>query len=126
MARNVTVFNISKPFALQASDRDLRAVIVGLQERHIKLSMQATPLEASPICGRGVEGYETPGDMGRVAHRLLRLGATLDYLSMDEPLFYGHYFKGRGTITSCQDSIAELARAALQSVLRSSHLALAR
>ncbi len=48
-----------------------------------------------------------------VAKRFRALGADVVYYTMDEPLFYGHFFKGAN---SCQNSIEELSADVAQKV----------
>jgi hypothetical protein len=107
---DVHVLELTKRAVLETSDADLSAVIAALKQHHIRLAVQATPLLASQVCGLGVEGHGPPDDMLQVATRLKRLGAELDYLTMDEPLFYGHLYEGQGGRRACHSTIAEIAQ----------------
>jgi hypothetical protein len=106
----VMVFGVSKRFVLETPESDLVAIINALRRHNIKLSVQATPLFASRECGLGVEGHGPPNDMVMVATRLKLLGADMAYMTMDEPLFYGHRFKGSPGISACHTTVPEIAR----------------
>ena len=115
-ARGVNVFEISKLFIQKGSDQDLTRVISTLAQHGIALAMQGTPLIASDACGRAVEGYGAPNDMAEQAARIKHLGGTVAYIALDEPLYFGHAFKGREAMsyeshppTPCLASIQELA-----------------
>src|SRR5579871_4293227 len=73
-ASHVAVFELSKRFVVESSDADLALVIQDLQRRHIKLSVQATPLIGTHVCGLGAEGHGSPSDMVTIARKLKRLG----------------------------------------------------
>jgi hypothetical protein len=47
------------------------------------------------------------GGAAPFAERIATLGGRLDYLTMDEPLWFGHFYKGRN---ACHETIAEVAR----------------
>jgi hypothetical protein len=118
-AHGVAVYEIFKKFVEQGSDDDLRTIIDGLRQRHIALAIQGTPLMASQTCGLGIEGYGPPHDMAKIAMRVKQLGGTIDYVAMDEPLYYGHAFQGRPlknyethAPTPCHSEIAVLAQEA--------------
>jgi hypothetical protein len=116
-ARGVKVLLLYKKFIEQATDADLEKVIGGLKQRGIAMAIQGTPLVASKACGQAVEGYGPPQDMAQAAARVKRLGGTIAYVALDEPLYYGHRFDGRAALpyethppTPCHATIADLAR----------------
>ena len=115
-ARYVRVFQVSKRFVEQTSDRDLARVIAGLKRRGILLAMQGTPNLPTHGCGRGIESYGPPDDMARDAARIRALGGTLSYIMMDEPLFFGHVFPGRGRLIACHAPIATIAADAARKI----------
>ena len=39
--------------------------------------------------------------------KLLRAGATVSYISMDEPLWFGHYYSDKNACRSSIDNLAE-------------------
>jgi hypothetical protein len=112
----VKVFEVSKRFLLESPEQDVRQVISDLKRRHISLAVQGTPLTAGQQCGLGIEGHGPPHDMALLAQRVKQLGGTIEYVSLDEPLFYGHVYNGRGTERVCHFSIDELAAQTAQKI----------
>ena len=111
-AEHLAVFEVSKRFVHDSSDATLAVVLDGLRRRHLRLSMQVTPLVATRACGLGIEGHGPAGDLTELALRLKRLHADLAAVRMDEPLWYGHAWKGSAKIAPCIKPIAELAQEA--------------
>jgi hypothetical protein len=58
-------------------------------------------------CGFGVEGMIRPGRNAGALKRLKQLGIEVDYVTLDEPLTYGHYYDKKN---ACRYSIQEVAR----------------
>lgn len=94
------------------SDDDLAKVVARLKEKHvgfgIEMLAQAYTLPgvaSPPHCGEGVEGYLAPNETAAIAAKLKRAGATVQYIAMDEPLWFGHYYNGKN---ACHSSIAEV------------------
>jgi len=111
-ASKLTVFTISMQFVLRGDPGQLRAVIDGLRRRHIALGVAVGVLDGPGAggCGNGVEGYSAPATVTAVAGRIRSLGGTIDYLAMDEPVWYGHIFRlGRGAQFGCQAGVEAIA-----------------
>lgn len=107
----VAVFKISTQFATRAPEDQLAKLIAGLRQRHIALAMETGMLYADKGCGRG-EGYSPVGLLDKAMTRIQRAGGTLDYVAMDEIVFFGHeknWPDQKGQVM-CQDSIEELAK----------------
>jgi hypothetical protein len=75
-----------------ATDEQLKRVVADLQRRGIALGVESGPLKANG-CGAGVEGFAEPG-WTRLAARIKAAGGTIDYIDMDEPYYYAHFFDG--------------------------------
>lgn len=77
------------------------------RHHHMKilLSLEAIGFIPGNPCGT-VEGYSSPAQMTDAAATLHRLGVTVDMISMDEPLEFGHYDTDPG---ACQLSVPDLA-----------------
>jgi hypothetical protein len=110
VASRVDVFHLTKRFILEAPDVELRLVIGDLKRRGIKIAVQGTPLVASKKCGLGIEGYGPPDDILNMSKRLKSLGGEIDYVSMDEPLWFGHRSNGPPGSTPCHSTIPEIAQ----------------
>lgn len=104
-ASDLKAFKISMQFGLRAPDDQLTALIGDLQRRHISLAFEAGLLDGSDRCGKGVEGYAAPAGIEALAKRVASHGGTIDYIAMDEPVWFGHAVSGG---VHCHDSIAAL------------------
>ena len=123
-ASGLAVFKFGTRFVLHADDAELRTVIDDLKRRHIAFAVELGVLESGGpgTCGYGVEGYGNPTAVESVAKRVKALGGQIDYVAMDEPVWFGHIVDkvsksaGRG----CQYSVPEIAEktAAKIAVLR--------
>ncbi|MBV8744112.1 MAG: hypothetical protein JO134_03605 [Xanthobacteraceae bacterium] len=83
-------------------DNELQLMFADLARRHIKLGLAMSPLEGrssaeAPQCGVGVEGFSAPPQALALARKVKRLGGTIDYYTMDEPLYFGHFYSGDPT-----------------------------
>ena len=105
-ARTVSVFKVSSQYLLNGSDEELRRMITALNQRGIPLAFEALMIPRRAACGQ-VEGYSNPGAIARAAQRVKRLGGTLAYAAMDEPLWFGHFDKSPAACQSSIDSVAE-------------------
>lgn len=105
-ASHVRVFKIYKQFIGNASDSDLRALFQDLRRRKIALAMEGMILTTSDKCGEGVEAFEGPNE-SRSVERIKQLGGNLEILALDEPLYFGHEYKGHN---ACHYSIQAVAQ----------------
>jgi hypothetical protein len=108
-ASRVKVFKISTQMALRGSDEQLKTIIDGLKREGIGMAIEMGVLVGSSRCGMGVEGYALEMGVENAAKRIQKLGGTLDYVAMDEPVWFGHVASGG---TKCRDAIAGLAEQA--------------
>lgn len=105
-ASHIAVFEITGGAARNGTEGEVRAIVTGLSNRRITLGLGMSPLSGDGRCGKGVEGYNAPGQPLYDARRLQTLGGNATYLSMDEPLYYGHVFEGEN---ACRSSVKEIA-----------------
>jgi hypothetical protein len=114
-ASGLTAFKISTQFALHATDEQLRSVIDDLHRRNIGLAIELGLLVGTDRCGKGVEGYGSPAGVEAVAKRVKSHGGQIDYIAMDEPVWYGHIFtSGSAGRVGCQSSLSDLAEQVAQ------------
>ncbi len=86
----LTAFKVSAQFVLRGTDEMIRNVADQLHQHHVALAVEMGAVARRPDeCGGG-EGYAAPNLIDRVAGRLQKLGLTLDYWDMDEPLWFAH------------------------------------
>ena len=101
---------IPAQMADHGSEEDLRAIIAGLKQRHIGLSIEMGLLHG-PVsgCGWGIEGFSSANGPLATMERIKRLGGVVDYIDMDEPVLYGHRPLHKDGTGGCQYPIATLA-----------------
>jgi hypothetical protein len=117
-ASKLKVFKVSGAFALRSTDEDMQTLINDLKRRHIALAVEFGVLVGGDRCGRTVEGYGAPTAVDTLVKRIKKWGGQIDYLAMDEPVWFGHAAKGapvkggsRAGIPGghfCEDPIADL------------------
>jgi hypothetical protein len=97
----------------------LRGINAFLVQRHIALAVgigAAQVDNANPTpgeCGFGVEGMNRPTRNASGFKRLKQLGIDVQYVAMDEPLTFAHYYDKKN---SCQYSIPDTARRVAASI----------
>ena len=110
-ASHVAVFGLSQWMTAAGPEAELKQIFSDLRQRHIALEAGLLPLSAGPDgCGKGIEGYSAPGQSLHDAIRIKALGAEVAYFGLDEPLYFGHEFKGNKRLTACHSPIADIAK----------------
>jgi hypothetical protein len=105
-AANVKVFELGTKFVTEASDEMLSQIFTDLRQRNIAVAIGASWLPGSDACGKGVEGFTHPGTAESVANRIHRLDGDVQYVVLDEPLYFGHTYNKQN---ACQWPIPEVA-----------------
>jgi hypothetical protein len=70
----------------------IRAVFNGMHARHIKMAIEMGSVVRLDPCGGG-EGYAPPDMADKMGKKLRDLGVRLDYMALDEPVWYAHEIK---------------------------------
>lgn len=86
----------------------LAAMVANLRAKHIGLGLEilATNWYHEPPGGNGLEGFSDPGSANRTVGKLLRAGAVVDEIAMDEPLWFAHYYSGPNQLQCTIDQLA--------------------
>ena len=113
-AARVKVLPITVRFVFVAPPSDLRTLGAWLRAHGIKLALAygsalSTSQPDGGGCGVG-EGYSTAAVAPAIIGRLRDAGLAPDFLSTDEPLWYGHY---SSTATDCQYPIETVVQQSL-------------
>jgi hypothetical protein len=109
-ASQLKVFKISTQMALHGTTEQLHTIINDLRRRHIALAVEMGLIVGSDSCGKGVEGYGNPNSVENTARHIKSLGGTIDYVAMDEPVWFGHIFgTGNGGRVGCRYPLPVLA-----------------
>jgi F5/8 type C domain len=90
-ARHIQVFKLYGEWVSIATDEQLKQVVTDLRRRGIAMGVEGGPLKARG-CGAAVEGFAD--GWARLADRIRTAGGTIDYIDMDEPYYYAHFFDG--------------------------------
>jgi len=108
VAGEIQVYTLSPGYVLFATDNNLKALAENLRTHHIALAMPIQSIAIMPgeACGHE-EGYEQPALAARAAEKLHRLGITPQFLTLDGPLWTGHFTSGA---QGCHLAIPELVR----------------
>ena len=99
---------VLEPFFLTgSSDADIMTAIAFAKSHHMKLDLDVQSIMKTPgvACG-GIEGYSYVTDIDPLVAILVRLGIRIDWIHLDEPLWFGHYDTEAG---ACQFDIDDLA-----------------
>jgi len=115
-ASMVKVFLVTKKFVIESSDQEITRLIFDLKRRNIALALQGVPLVASEACGRNIESYGPPHHMVAAAKRIKQLGGAVQYVALDEPLFYGHEYEGNASLRACHSPIDKIAEETARSM----------
>ena len=62
---------------------------------------------SSESCGQGIEGISSAKDIDAYPRLMKKAGFDIDWITMDEPLFFGHDYDGKN---ACKIPLPELAR----------------
>jgi hypothetical protein len=84
-----------------------------LKRHHVAIAAAMTVLPAE-TCGQGIEGTLPRKNIADYPRRIrLDAGIDLDYVVMDEPLYYGHDYSG---VNACSYSIPDVAKGVAESI----------
>ncbi len=114
-ASGIKVMQLPPALILKADKELLHGIFADLDRRHIALGVEFGWLHgplAHP-CGMQVEGYAHPGSAGLMARIIKAAGGDLKYVAMDEPLVFGHAYKGKN---ACNYSIEQTAQVVAEGV----------
>lgn len=115
-ASHIKVFELYGSYLSGAPQEEIDAIVADLNRRHIPIAlevgvMNVGPKSTNPPCGGLglVEGYGIPRLARANSEKIKKAGGVIRFIAMDEPLWFGHYFKGRpGGQPGCQSSIAQI------------------
>lgn len=112
-AAHVSVMLSRPAWLLRMPNSEVQSFLSFLKQHNMGLAI-STGLVTSATCGRNVEGI-VPLPQAVYPSGMKKLGVDLDYVIMDEPLYFAHDFTGRN---SCGFSIAQVAASVADNVKR--------
>ncbi len=104
-ASGVNVLVLTAFLLYRLDDTKLRLIASWLNAHHIDADLDIAAMPANAHCGSKIEGYGDPAVAERTAHRLKVAGIIPRYITMDEPLWGGHYLN---ISSACRLPIHEL------------------
>jgi hypothetical protein len=109
IAGRVNVLGVTEGMVRALPDETLARLVQDLDRRHIALGLGILPTNwwHEPPCGGGVEGYSDPGSANQTVAKLMKAGASVSLIEMDEPLWFGHYYTGKNACRSSIENVAE-------------------
>ncbi len=115
-ASHVKVFLLYGSYLSRAPQDEVDRIVSDLNRRHIPIAlavgvMNVGPKATNPPCGGLglVEGYGIPKLARIQSEKIKKAGGSIRFIAMDEPVWFGHYFKGRpGGQPGCHSSIAQI------------------
>lgn len=115
-ASHVKVFMLYGSYLSRAPQDEVDRIVGDLNRRRIPIAlavgvMNVGPKATNPRCGGLglVEGYGTPKLARAQSEKIKKAGGAIRFIAMDEPLWFGHYFKGRpGGQPGCHSSIGQI------------------
>jgi len=119
VASRTRVFKLYGAYLGVAPQDQVDTVVADLKRRHIAIDLEIGPMNVSysplPPCGGlgYVEGYSTVELAQRISRAIKKAGGEIAYVSMDEPLYYGHVFSGPH---ACHHPVVDIARLAAQTL----------
>ncbi|MDR3616753.1 MAG: hypothetical protein P4L53_24565 [Candidatus Obscuribacterales bacterium] len=113
VARHVNVVRFNAGYIKKLPEDVLVKIINDLKSRNIAVGMVVLALNwvGQEPCGKGVEGYGDPGMAKNVIAKIKAAGGTIDYIEMDEPLYFHRYWNGKDC---CHGSIENTAQRTAQ------------
>lgn len=115
-ASHVKVFKLYASYLGHAPQDEINTIIADLNRRHMAIALEVGVINIGfaprpPCGGLGlVEGHGTPEWALSISKKVKDAGGFINYIAMDEPLFYGHYYKGPpGHQPGCQSGIDQVA-----------------
>jgi hypothetical protein len=115
-ASHIKVFKLYASYLSGAPQEEIDTIVADLNRRHIPLAlevgvMNVGPKSTNPPCGGLglVEGYGIPKVARANSEKIKKAGGVIRFIAMDEPLWFGHYFKGRpGGQPGCRSSVDQI------------------
>ena len=104
---NIDVYKFYYQLILNDSYEGLKKKISFLQSNNIQIAVELPPLVWEEN-GRGfkIESFQRKGLIESVMKKLKAVNANLDYVALDEPLYFAHYMNGPSAVNYNLDVLA--------------------
>jgi len=115
---HVNVFVITPRYSFASPEQSLARVLDVIGKHRIKLAVAMQAVTKRADCGTGLEGMTPANGVSPIMRRLRKLGADLKFAVMDEPVYFGHFYKGPNgcqyDLNALVDAIVPSAKAIFQ------------
>src|ERR1700722_12959427 len=109
---HVNVFQFRAPYLARKPEESAKYYSF-LKAHHINIGVAMNVMPAE-TCGQGIEGTLPRKNIADYPRRIkVDAGIDIDYVVMDEPLFYGHDYDGKN---ACHFSVGDVAKGVANSV----------
>jgi len=105
-ASHLNVFKLYGGWAETSPFPDLQQAIQAIRQRGLALAFEHGPLFADDTCGESIEGFAGPGFL-KTVQRVKAAGGTLNFIALDEPYYWAHFYDGE---QACQWSTEKIAK----------------
>jgi hypothetical protein len=104
-ASHIQVFKLYGGWAETGPFHELEQAIADIRARGLGLAIEHGPLFADDTCGVAIEGFAAPGFLLTV-QRVKDAGGTLDFIALDEPYYWAHFYDGEQACNWTTEKIA--------------------
>ncbi len=104
-ASHLQVFKLYGGWAETGPFSELEQAVQGIRQRGLGLAIEHSPLFPNDTCGESIEGFAGPGFL-KAVQRVKDAGGTLNYIALDEPYYWAHFYEGD---QACQWSTEKIA-----------------
>lgn len=105
-AGHLQVFKLYGGWAENAPISQLEQAIRAIRERGLGLAFEHGPLFSDATCGQYIEGFAGEGFL-KAVKRVKDAGGTLNFLALDEPYYWAHFYDGDQACHWSTDRIAK-------------------
>ncbi len=114
--KQINVLKVYAQLLENGPDQQLRQIFSFLKDNHIALAVEFGAFTSPGNCGINVEGTGGQSLAAQISARVQQLGGQIDFVAMDEPVYYEHYntTSTPSPWNSCQMPFAALAQNLVQ------------
>jgi hypothetical protein len=92
-ASHLQVFKLYGGWAETGPFNELEQAIQAIRQRGLGLAIEHSPLFPDNTCGQYIEGFAGEGFL-KAVQRVKDAGGTLNFIALDEPYYWAHFYEG--------------------------------
>lgn len=105
-ASHLQVFKLYGGWAETGPFSQLKQAIQAIRQRGLGLAFEHGPLFPDATCGQYIEGFAGEGFL-KAVQRVKDAGGTLNFIALDEPYYWAHFYDG---VQACNWSTEKIAK----------------